>query len=148
MKLQSKPVLAGVIPDKTTRKRGGAGEPTKPGSLNIPVGNLQALASELHQSATQGLFEYPRNWVLTARVVAFMFITLGLLRLLLVVLPFVQAVIQQTPVDRLSISVWEIAGVSVGVLLSVALPELLLNLFPSLKVTPQGLGRLKLSHWE
>src|SRR3954447_24889511 len=85
MKLQSKPVLAGVIPDKTTRKRGGAGEPTKPGSLNIPVGNLQALASELHQSATQGLFEYPRNWVLTARVVAFMFITLGLLRLLLVV---------------------------------------------------------------
>src|SRR5690349_10612750 len=33
-----------------------------------PVANLQALAAELHNSSTQGIFEYPRNWVQIAKV--------------------------------------------------------------------------------
>src|SRR5438046_7493148 len=70
MKLHTKSLLSSLgnvrLPNTS---RAESADPMQVVGIGLaPTANLQALASELHQSATQGLFEYPRNWVLIAKV--------------------------------------------------------------------------------
>ncbi len=99
--------------------------------------NLQSLAAELHQSALQGLFEYSRNWVITATALAATLVIIGVAHLAAVGVSLVQHA-SGSPLAAL-VS-WNLLGALLGVVLASGVAALLLNLFSSLKITPAGLG--------
>jgi hypothetical protein len=109
--------------------------------------NLQALAAELHSSATQGLFEYPRKWALIAKVCGVVLIAGSVLRLLLLVKTVLEAGGRQIPIEYLGVTPWQIVGALVCVCLATALAALFVGLFPSIRITPQGLGISQLLGW-
>src|SRR5438552_16766609 len=83
MKIQTKSLLSsfgqgrlpGTQPRAAAAGSGTAGVAGIAGMGTAP--NLQALAAELHQSATQGLFEYPRRWVQISRGAAVILVALA-----------------------------------------------------------------------
>src|SRR5689334_7386391 len=95
------------------------------------VANLQALASELRLFATEGTFEYPRNWVQIAGVAAVLLMGLAGSSLLALLLPVLQMVLQGVPLSQIIISPWIIGAVACGMVLALALAAVLLDLFPS-----------------
>lgn len=111
------------------------------------VANLQALASELRLFATEGTFEYSRNWVHIAGVAAVLLMALAGASLLALLLPVLQLVLQGVPFSEITISPFVIAGLAIGMVLAFALAAVLLDLFPSLRVTEQGLGISSLFGW-
>jgi hypothetical protein len=137
MKLQAKSFLSSLGQPRVSR---GA---ARPGSGS----NLQALAAEIHQSATQGVFEYPRNWVLIAKVAAVMLMSLTLVSMLSLLRPVLQVIAAQQPFYRAGVSVWEIAGTAIAGAMAFVLAGMLLTLFPTIKVSPQGLGVSELVGW-
>lgn len=139
MKIQSKSLLSSLAARSSART---ASTPAR-----HPTANLQALASELHQSATQGLFEYPRNWVLMSKVAAVLLMSLAALQVVRLMQPILKAAAAGTPIERVGITMWQIAATGAGVVLAFALAALLLNLFPTVKVTPHGLGISELFGW-
>jgi hypothetical protein len=144
MKLQAKSLLSPRVSNARTAV--SPDTPRTPAGFG-PAANLQALATELHQSATQGLFEYPRNWVSIAKVAAVSFIAFAMLRLLLMVRQIMQAAASNVPLANAGVSIWDLAAVVLGAFLTVAFAAVLINLFPSIRVTPQGLGISELFGW-
>lgn len=134
MSLQSKSRLLSIpvnhsAPAHPRTGQAHQGLPTAP--------SLQSLAAELHQAATEGVFSYPRNWVLASRFASALILLTSLAHLVIVGLPLIQG-------ESLS---WQMAGAGLGVLLAVAVASFLCNLLPSLQVTPQGLGVSELLGW-
>ena len=110
-------------------------------------GNLQALAAELNQSATQGLFEYPRNWVIMAKVAAMMLIAFAVASVVRTAQPVFVAAQSHLPLEASGISVWQLISVGFGAIVAIVASAVLTNLFPTLRVTPQGLGISELLGW-
>jgi len=138
MKLQAKSFLSSLGQPRVSR-----GAPSMPGSGTT----LQALAAEIHQSSTQGVFEYPRNWVLIAKVAAVMLMSLTLVGMISMLRPVLQVIAAQQPFYRAGITVWEIAGTAIAGALAFVLAGMLLALFPTIKVSAQGLGVSELVGW-
>src|SRR3954447_26719767 len=115
-----------------------------PGSRFITSTNLAALAAELNDSATQGLFEYPRNWVTIAKVCGMVLIAGTILRLLLLVRTTLEATGRHIPIEYLPVTPWQLAAAVVCMLLAIVFAALLVGLFPSIRITPQGLGMSQL----
>src|SRR5205085_8416870 len=81
------------------------------------VANLQALASELRLFATEGTFEYPRNWVQIAGMGAVVFMALALSRLLVLGLPILQSFLMGIPFSEIAIPYPEVAALPLGMVL-------------------------------
>ena len=139
MSLQSKPRILAIPLGRKERAQGRVDGVSK-GALGVH--NLQSLAAELHQSATEGVFRYPQNWVLATRIAAGVMITLSLVHVMAVLLPALQ-----NNGIALASTGWRLAGAGLGVALAVAVGALLVNLFPALQVTPKGLGISELFGW-
>lgn len=150
MKLQAKTLFSsltqGVVPKTQSVEAVRAGNKAKSMELKT-VANLQALASELRLYATEGTFEYPRNWVQIAGMAAVVLMALALSRLLALGLPILQSVLLGVPLSDVAISPWEVGGVALGMALSFAFAAVLLDLFPSIRVAEQGLGISNLFGW-
>lgn len=110
-------------------------------------GNLQALASELNQSATQGVFQYPRIWQLTSKVAAVLLIAIAAMRVIQVVRPVLDAAQAHLPIESAGVSAWQLVGVAFGAVFAILAGALLTNLFPTIRVVPQGLGISELLGW-
>src|SRR5437868_6885227 len=81
-----------------TQSLGATHAANNAGSVQLKtVANLQALASELRLFATEGTFEYPRNWVQIAGMGAVVFMALALSRLLVLGLPVLQSLLMGIP---------------------------------------------------
>jgi hypothetical protein len=148
MKIQAKSI--GIKSPLRTLRAQANEVPSTQGTLLTtgPLGgNLQALAAELNQSATQGLFEYPRNWVLMAKVAAIMLIALAAASVVRTVQPIFIASQNNLPISAAGVSIWQLIATGVGALLAITAAAVLTNLFPSLRVTPQGLGISELLGW-
>ncbi|MDQ3705749.1 MAG: hypothetical protein M3437_11090 [Chloroflexota bacterium] len=111
------------------------------GETNAP--NLQSLAAELHQAALQGVFDYSKYWLLAARFVAGMFLIVSFLHAGVII---GNAVVQPGfgPMSLLSP---EMAGAVLGLVLAAVASAFVLNLLPTLQVTPQGLGVSEMFGW-
>src|SRR5947208_3133574 len=96
-----------------------------PGSRFITSTNLAALAAELNDSATQGLFEYPRNWVTIAKVCGMVLIAGSILRLLLLVRTTLDAAGRHIPIEYLGVTPWQLAAGLLCVFLAVAVAAFL-----------------------
>lgn len=150
MKLRTRsfiPSLLGNLRLPGTGTLSGADATPVVGSNVIPTANLQALAAELHQSSTQGLFEYPRNWVLITKVAGVMLMAGAMLKLLSFIKPIQDASRWQLPLERIGVSPWQLVAAAFGILIAFTIAALLINFFPSIRVTPQGLGISELIGW-
>jgi hypothetical protein len=149
MKLQAKSLFSSIsqaVAPKAQSVEAIAGNHTRSVELKT-VANLQALASELRLFATEGTFEYPRNWVQIAGMAALVFMGLAFSQILMLVLPVIQALLSGVPLSQVAISPLKIAGVVVGVVLAFGLASVLLDLFPKIRVAEQGLGISGLFGW-
>src|SRR5436190_5746427 len=150
MKLRARsflPSLLGNLRLPGTNTLRGAGATPVAGPNMIPTANLQALATELHQSSTQGTFEYPRNWVLITKVAGVMLMAGAMLKLLSFIKPIQDASRWQLPIERMGVSLWEMVAAALAIFVSFAIAAILINFFPSIRVTPQGLGISELIGW-
>src|SRR5438477_5325434 len=141
MKLQAKSLISSLsnMADAMSRDADGGrtGRYLGAGGGGGASTNLQALAAELHSSATQGLFEYPRKWALIAKVCGVVLIAGSVLRLLLLVKTALEAGGRQIPMEYLGVTPWEILAALLCVVLATALAALFVGLFPSIRITPQ-----------
>lgn len=106
--------------------------------------NMQALAAELQQAAAQSVFSYNKNVVLVAKTLAALVIMLSLAHVGLVLIPLM------TVDNHLSLGAlasWTTLGLALGVVAAAFAAALLVNLFPSIQVSAQGLGVLELTGW-
>src|SRR3954452_5202795 len=148
MKLHAKSLFSSLSGVVSTCNRASGGRNARFGSSGgIATGNLQALAAELHSSSTQGLFEYPRNWVLIAKVCGVVLIAGTILRLLLLVKATLEAAGRHVPVEYVGVTPWQLAAAVVCMFLAIAVAALLVSLFPSIRISPQGLGISQLLGW-
>ncbi len=150
MRLQGKSFLSSltqaVAPKPQAAEALRAGN--KSGSVQLKtVANLQAHAAELRLFATEGTFEYPRNWVQIAGMAAVVFMALALSHLLVMVLPVFQALLLGIPLSNIIISPSGVTALVVGMAMAFALAAVLLDLLPSIRVTEQGLGISSLFGW-
>ena len=58
--------------------------------LRGAAGPMQSLAAELHQAALQGVFEYPRGWILVTKVTATLLVALAAFDAAMVIMPEAQ----------------------------------------------------------
>lgn len=137
MRLQPKSVISAL---STGRARG-----QRSGSTAEPASSphLQSLAAELHQSALQGLFEYPSNWVMIAKATAATLTALTLFHVAMVVIPAVQA---GSTIIEAMVS-WNAAGSILGALIAMLVSAFVANLLAPIQVTPEGLGVSELTGW-
>ena len=135
MSLQSRSSILTVPSNPEGRNRAGTGQ----GHTDQPlIPSLQSLAAELHQAATEGIFEYRRNWVLASRIAS----------LTLVLIAAGNLAIAGYPVVFSGESVgWQVAGGLLGMFMAVTIAAFLCNLVPSLQVTPEGLRVSELYGW-
>jgi len=144
MKLQSRPL--GISRMFGRRTASEAAEKTAPDSTNvadIPMTNMQSLAAELQQSAQQGEFEYPPNWMLVVRTLSPLLVMLSLAHAGLVLIPL--AASRDTILSRLLN--WTTLGEALAVAGASLVAAILLNLFPTIQITPEGLGVSELFGW-
>jgi len=105
------------------------------GLNTISGSSLQSLAAELHQSAVQGVFEYPRNLVSTAKVAVALLTVLPFLVLAMLIIPAYQATGNIS-----ALLSWKIlAGVIAGVV-SLIGAGFISALFPTIQVRPEGIS--------
>lgn len=135
MRTHIKPRVLAIPLSRDPRQAGGI---TTEGDEPAIVPGLQSLAAELHQAAIQGRFDYPQTWALASRIGAAGLFVAGLLHLALVLVPAIQTA---------SLLSWGVAGAALGVVLTGMVGMLVLNLLPSVQVTPQGLGVSGLLGW-
>src|SRR5437868_15501678 len=122
MKLQAKSLLSSLSQTVTPKAQSAeavSGNRLRPVELKT-VANLQALAAELRLFATEGTFEYPRNWVQIAGVAAILFMGVALSRLLVLALPVLQSLSMGIPLSSIELSPWALASAALGVILSFA----------------------------
>jgi hypothetical protein len=105
--------------------------------------NMQSLAAELQQSAQQGEFQYPRNWTLVVNTFSALLVMLSLAHAGLVLIPMVTA--QGNSLT--SLLNWATLGVVLGIAGASVVAAFLTNLFPTIQVTPQGLGVAEAMGW-
>lgn len=103
----------------------------------------RSLAPELHESALEGFFQYPRRRVLITRVLAITIAVVALARVLIVLLNALRAPDGFLP----NFLRWEIIGTVVGASIALFASALLANLFQTLRITPLGLGISELTGW-
>ncbi len=108
-----------------------------------PRTNMQSLAAELQQSAQQGEFQYPRNWTLVTNTFSALLVMLSVAHAGLVLIPLVAA--QGNSLS--SLVNWATLGVVLGVAGASLVAAFLTNLFPTIQVTPQGLGVAEITGW-
>jgi hypothetical protein len=111
------------------------------------VANLQALASELNQLSTQGVFTYPRGWTMMARVAAVTLIALAVVRVVAYAQPLWRGLQSGRPLGTWGVSFGELLAVGVCVVLAGLVGAVLTSLFPSIKVTPMGIAMSELFGW-
>lgn len=104
--------------------------------------HLRSLGSELQQAALQSTFEYSKNRVLVIKVVS----------VLLVILSVAHAALTLAPM--ISNSTWSsvlVSWTSLGLALEIAVASLvaavLVNMFPTIRINPQGLGLAEVTGW-
>lgn len=143
MKLQSK--LLGNI--RLFGRRARAGVATAgTGDVDvadIPLTNMQSLAAELQQSAQQGQFEYPRNWTMVAKTLAALIVMLSIAHAGFVLIPLVTG----TSGSLGNLFSWATLGVALGIAAAGLVAAFLVNLFPTVQVSPQGLGVQEITGW-
>jgi hypothetical protein len=101
------------------------------------------LAAELHQTALQSEFDYPRNWVLVTKGLACILVAAGVAHLAVSLLPALR-----TPgLTMGELLNWKMAGVVLGVAIAFAIAALLCNLIQTIQVTPKGFGVAELFRW-
>jgi hypothetical protein len=110
---------------------------------DIPLTNMQSLAAELQQSAVQGEYEYPQNWMLVARTLAPLLVMLSLAHAALVLIPLAAS----TPNRLNALFSWTTLGLALSVAAASLVAAILLNLFPTIQITAQGLGVSELLGW-
>ena len=105
------------------------------GSNTIAGTSLQSLAAELHQSAVQGVFEYPQNLVSTAKVAVALLTVMPFLVLAMLIIPAVQSA------GAISALVsWKVlAGLLAGAVALTA-AAFVSALFPAIHVRPEGIA--------
>jgi len=144
MKIQSRSLGITRIFGRRARADGAENSAPDPTSTSdAPLPSIQSLASELQQSALQGEFEYPQNWMLVVRTLAPLLVMLSLAHAGLVFIPlfFSQGDILG------SLLSWTTLGVVLGVAGAGLVAALLLNLFPTIQITGEGLGISELKGW-
>ncbi len=134
MRLQPKSLISALAPARAAAADVASAPPTP---------NLQALAAELQQSALEGVFEYPRNWLLVTKVAATLLLALSWFHVAMVTLSIVRSPRFQPNL----LANWSLVGALIGAALAMFTAALLLNLFATIKVTPQGLGISELFGW-
>ncbi|MEA2576324.1 MAG: hypothetical protein QOH93_3622 [Chloroflexia bacterium] len=111
------------------------------GETNAP--NLQSLAAELHQAALQGVFDYSKYLLLAVRFVAGMFLIVSFLHAGVTI----GNALTRPGFEPMSLLSLEMAGAVLGLVLAAVASAFVLNVFPTLQVTPQGLGVSELFGW-
>ncbi len=104
---------------------------------------LQSLAAELHQSALQGEFSYPRNWSAVTRGLACVLVAAGFAHLEAALMP----ALRSPGLTLAELANWRVAGALLGAVLAVMLAALLANMLQTIQITPQGLGIAELFTW-
>src|SRR5204862_492191 len=126
MKLHAKSLISSLSSAVGSRNRASGGHNARFGGAGgAATANLQALAAELHSSSTQGVFEYPRNWVTIAKVCGMVLIAGTILRLLLLVRTTMDAAGRQIPIEYLGVTPWQLAAAVVCMLLAIGVAALL-----------------------
>ncbi len=135
MRLQPKS-LGSSLP--MLRSKGGrTTKAAPPEELEGPLGSgMQSLAAELHQSALQGVFDYPRTWLIAVRVLAGLLLVGAFVQLGLTA----AAALRQPGAGFADLLSMPLLGAALGVGLAWAVSALLFNLISPLRVTPEGLG--------
>ena len=135
---QAAPAMAGAGASQDEAKAGG-----NTGSAMSMGANLRSLGSELQQAAVQSTFDYSKNRVLVTKTVAALLVMLALAHAGLTLIPL-SAEVGSWAKAFLSLT-------SLGLALEIAAAALvsavLVNLFPALKITPQGLGVAEVTGW-
>lgn len=135
MSLQSRSRILSVPSNPAGRNRTSTGQ----GHTDQPlIPSLQSLAAELHQAATEGIFEYRRNWVIAPRIASLALVLIAVANLAITAYPV--AFSGESPG-------WQLAGGALGTIMAVGIAAFLCNLVPSVQVTPQGLGVSELLGW-
>ncbi len=141
MKLQSR----SFVPNRLFGRRSRANVASA-GDIDvtdIPVTNMQSLAAELQQSAQQGEFQYPNNWVLVTKTVAALLVILSVSHAAAVLM----ALLTYRGSSLGVLLSWTTLGLALGVAGAGLIAGFLVNLFPVIQVTPQGLGVKELTGW-
>lgn len=155
MKLQSK-LLSGRLgkrdsgaPGQTITAVAGAGaadvEVSKASSgFGTAAGsNLRSLGSELQQAALQSTFDYGKNRVLVIKTVAILLIILSVAHAALILIPMMQASGNWSAV----LISWPALGLGLEIATAGLVAAVLVNMFPALRITPQGLGVAEVTGW-
>jgi hypothetical protein len=140
MKLQSRLLATNRI----LGRRGSSDAATaQADEADVPYTNMQSLAAELQQAAQTGQFAYPSDWVLVAKTFAVLAVILSVVHASFTLFALATA----KGHTLLSLLDWT----TLGALLSVAgaglVAAVLVNLLPTVRVTPQGLGVSELTGW-
>jgi hypothetical protein len=104
---------------------------------------MQSLAADRSQTAQQVDFRYPENWVLVARTVAALSVMLCIAHAGLVLIPMVT----RRTGSAASLLSWSTLGVLLGVVVAGLVVGVVANLFPTIRVSEQGLGISELTGW-
>jgi hypothetical protein len=131
MKLQSRLIQPGRITNRGAQPSAVADPVEAPLSTN-----LQSLAAELQQAAVQGVFAYPRDFVVVAKTLSALLVMLAIGHVTLTAIPLLRAG-GNSPMALLS---WQMLGAAVGSVAVGIVAAFLANLLPTIHVTPQGLG--------
>jgi hypothetical protein len=145
MRLQSKSLASAFSFGRATRSQAATMEmnarSAEADTRSTP--HLQSLATELHQSAVQGEFDFPQRWVFISRAIAITLVALALIRVAIMVL----SILNNGHGIVAGLLNWTVLGVVVGVAFSLTVAALLVNLFPSVRVTPYGMGISEMFGW-
>ncbi len=124
----------------------GAGEGTSLTNTNSTVAmgtNLRSLGSELQQAALQSTFDYPKNRTLITKTVAALLLMLSFAHAGLTLIPM-RGVVGNWTHTFLS---WSALGLALEIAVAGFVAAVLVNLFPAIRINPQGLGVPELTGW-
>jgi hypothetical protein len=143
MKLQARSIGLKNMLGRRTDNSAAEGNISDSGMAELPRSNMQSLAAELQQSALQGEFQYPANWSLVARTFAVLLVMLSVAHAALVLM----AEIRTLGGGVQSILTWSTLGCVLGIGGASLVAAFLTNIFPVVKVTPEGLGVSEVTGW-
>src|SRR5687768_18400480 len=102
------------------------------GQSAITGSSLQSLAAELHQSAVQGVFEYPRNFITTAKVAVALLTVLPFMVLAMLIIPAYQATGNMSALVS-----WKVLAALIAGAVALLSAGFIAALFPTIHVRPE-----------
>ncbi|MEO5951653.1 MAG: hypothetical protein ABIQ44_04210 [Chloroflexia bacterium] len=112
-------------------------------TLNPGMGaNLRSLGSELQQAALQSTFEYGKNRILIVKVTSVLLVILSVTHAALTLAPMISGGTWSSVLFS-----WPALGLALEITIASLVAAVLVNMFPTIKVTPQGLGVAEVTGW-